>query len=511
MEAIEPEGSIDLSEYFLVLLKNKWLILIITCCISILSAFYALRLVPVYQATATMIIEEEQARSPITGDRLTVESLYSQALNFKTHAQLITSRAVLDRVIQLMELARADQVEARAEQMVVSPFQDMLARYKKNLSIILGFQRKKPTYQESLQRLKGALKSKISIEPVRDTHLLHIDVRDYDPAMAADIANAVAEAYINFNLENRLKASKSSMAWISGQLYETKKKLEDAEAEFLAYKQEQGLYSMEGRQSVIASQIADLNRSYQETRNARLDIDTKLSKLSRGLVADVEVDHSSSLVDSPMINTLYSQLLSAELNLSRLSKVYRSKHPKIVQAKTSIANTREKFKEEIEKAIKNLEAERSLLAEKEQTLRESIGQIENDAQQTNRKELRYTILQRNVETARKLYNILLSKVEEANITSDIDVSNIRIVEPAVVPERAVWPDRKRIILLGILFGIVAGVGIAFLREYVDQSLHNEEDVQKHLGLPVLAVIPLADEEAEDKAPRSRPKGNSTVD
>ncbi|MBI9087284.1 MAG: GumC family protein [Desulfobacterales bacterium] len=496
MEAIEPEGSLDLTEYVLVLVKNKWMILLATLLVAGLFAFYAMRLQPVYRATATMIIEEERNRSPITGAQLTADSFYSQTLSFKTHQTLITSRAVLDRVIQILELAADGQVEAHADQMEVSPFREMVSRYKKNISLLIGFQRETPTYQESLTRLKGALKGKIAIVPVPDTNLIYISVEDYDPAMAKNIANAVAEAYINFNLDNRLKSSKDSMTWMSAQLYETKKKLEDAETEFLGYKQQQGLFSMEGRQNVIASQISTLNRSYQEVHSARLEIDAKLDKLARGLAGEAESGDFRALVDSPMIDTLYGQLMEAELNLARLSKIFRAKHPKMDQARTRIVNTRERFKEEVEKATNNLKAERSILYEKEQALESNIKETENDAQETNRKELKYTILQRNVEAARQLYNILLSKVEESNLTSDIDVSNIRIVESAETPGGPVRPNRKRTIFMGVLFGLMAGIGIAFLREYVDQSLNTEEDIQKYIGLPVLAVIPLADEEMD---------------
>ena len=104
-------------------------------------------------------------------------------------------------------------------------------------------------------------------------------------------------------------------------------------------------------------------------------------------------------------------------------------------------------------------------------------------------ELKYTILERNVETYRKLYDTLLSKVKESNIVETIDVSNIRIVEEAKRPGGPMMADKRRNLMMGALFGLMIGIGIAFFLEYVGQSVRTEEDVQRYLGLPVLSVVP----------------------
>ena len=118
--------------------------------------------------------------------------------------------------------------------------------------------------------------------------------------------------------------------------------------------------------------------------------------------------------------------------------------------------------------------------------------FEKDALETNRKELTYAILQRNVETNQKLYNTLLSKIKESDIVGTVDVSNIRIAEKAIVPQVPVKPRKKMNLILSVIVGLVTGVGLAFLLEYLDQSLRTEEDVQRYLDQTVLSVIPVAD-------------------
>jgi uncharacterized protein involved in exopolysaccharide biosynthesis len=142
--------------------------------------------------------------------------------------------------------------------------------------------------------------------------------------------------------------------------------------------------------------------------------------------------------------------------------------------------------------MENLKAKRAVLLSRELVLQNTISEIENDALQANKKELQYTILERNVSTNRKLYDTLLTKIKASNIDENLDPSNIRIVEKAVIPQYPVKPNKKRNVLLGAVLGLIFGIGIAFLREYMDQSLRTEEDIQKYLDLPVLSVIPIAE-------------------
>ncbi len=113
-----------------------------------------------------------------------------------------------------------------------------------------------------MSSLVAGLKGKINIEHVEDTRLLKINVTDVDPVNAKNIANSLAKAYIDFNVENRLKSSRNTLSWLTDQLYDMKKKLEDSEEDFLAYKQNEKIFSFTGKQDLTAQKIADFNNSY---------------------------------------------------------------------------------------------------------------------------------------------------------------------------------------------------------------------------------------------------------
>jgi succinoglycan biosynthesis transport protein ExoP len=152
--------------------------------------------------------------------------------------------------------------------------------------------------------------------------------------------------------------------------------------------------------------------------------------------------------------------------------------------------------EELKREIENLKAERLVLLSREKVLQKTIADFENEGLEASKKELKYTILERNLETNQNLYETLLSKIKESNITGNVSVSNIRITEEAVISHAPVKPNKKLNLILSIIFGLMTGVGIAFLWEYMDRSLRTEEDVRRYLDLPVLSIIPVAEEEVQ---------------
>lgn len=488
MNTQDMEQNVDIAEYWHTVVKHKWLILFCLAVITGATVFFTLQMKPVYQATSTMVIENSYSVSPVTGEKIDYGGYINQQMVFNTHLKMIKSRPVLERVIQRLGI----QPEKIGENAGGNWIAELVSRIKKNLSLLRGKAEEAETPMDPETGLVDSLSRKITVAEVRDTHLLKISAEDNDPARARDLADNLAEAYIEFDASGRLGSSKEMLKWMTAQLYEVKKKLEDAEAEFQAYKRDEKLFSIEGRQNVITQKISDFNDAYLENHHKRLELDSKLAELKRITRKKGSLMNVRLLVDSEVISTLYSNLIEAEVEYNRLSKVYKEKHPKTEQVLSLITKTRNKLNEEIQKEIENLKSQRSVLASKEEILQKTIADFENDALETNKKALQYTILERNVETSRKLYDTLLTKIEATNVDEDMDMSNIRLIERADLPEAPVKPNKARNILLGMVMGLFAGIGMAFLREYMDQSFRNEEDVRKYLGLPVLSVIPEAE-------------------
>jgi len=499
MENINPseqDQARRLSEYYEILDKHKWTIAVTFIIIFSLTVLYTYNITPIYEASAGLVLAYEQVKSPVTGETIVYENYMSQALNFNTHFNMITSRPVLEKIIKKLDLTHSTHnifIE-------VSPWKQILFRFKENIRLLLSIPETVLSPLERENRIMNMLRKKIRARRTPNTFIVKLIVEDHNPEMAAAIANYLAESYIEFNIEYRTQSSKNTLNWMTEQLLKMRKQLETSEQEFLKYKGEAKLFSLEGKQDIITEKLSDFNAKLLQVRNERLQLDAKLSEMKRIFLKQGNITKVQSWIKNDMVQNLYSQLVGAEVELSRLMQVYKAKHPKIIQSKATISKIRRKLHDEIRKEIENMKAHRTVLLANEKVLDQTLDSFEEDALKTNKRELQYRILQRNVETNRKLYDILLAKVKESNMVDNINASDsashIRIAETAITPGTPVKPDVRRNLLSGVTMGLLTGLALAFLLEYTDRSLRTEEDVRRYMGLTVLAIIPVADSAKE---------------
>jgi uncharacterized protein involved in exopolysaccharide biosynthesis len=489
----EDASEFHLSDYLRIVSKNRWLVVGCGLAVLAVTVWFTFAAQPIYEAAATMVIDKDPPLSPLGDDAAGLGGLASQAMTIKTHANLITTRPVIERVIRKLNLESA----RRDGTLDVDPVRAVIQGYLDNFRTLLGGKGESPPPEPSPERKRLALiqriRNKINVSEVRDTRLLRVSVEDQSPERARDIANTLVAAYVRFSLESRSESSQDNLRWLTSQLYDVQKKLEDAEADFIAYKKQRKIFSVEGRQEVIHQKISEINNRYLETRNERLEIQARLDKLGnvrRGRRSDIL--RVRSLVPNALIDDLYAQLLEADLERGRLAKTFKEKHPRMVQIQSQIEDIRGKLSAEISKELESMRARMAILKDREEKLQAVLADFEGEALANNQQELEYTIYQRNLETNQKLYDALLAKVKEADLTEKIETSGIRLTEPAIAPGSPVRPNKKRNLALGLALGAMLGVGMAFLREYMDQTLRTDEDVSRHLDLPVLSVVPDAE-------------------
>lgn len=491
------EEEIHLSDYLNVVLNRKGLILSFLLLTVVATTVFTFSTKPMYQAKSKLVIGLNKKVSPISGQAYSMESFYSEEKNFNTHFKLITSKPVLKLVAQEVDLSPNTELES------TNPLVRYTTRVKGNIKLIKTAVKDfitqflpEPEHtledgasEQTMDTAYRQLFSRITVTPVEDTRIMEIVVEDTDPKRTRDIANAVAQKYIEFDLFTKLKSSTDKLSWMTNELYGVKKKLEDAEKEFIDYKQSQKMFSMEGRQTLITQKIVSFNHKYLEIKNKKLELDTTLQGLRAAMGNSANIMRIKSLVDDSIVRDLYSTLTSLEIEKGHLLKVYKPKHPKIVEVASKIQNTGAKLRIELGKKMATMKQERDILANQEREIKKQIADFENEAMQASEKELSYNIYQRNVNTSQQLYDILLSQVKESNILQSSDASNLTIVETADLPEEPVKPNKKRNFLLSIVLGLFGGVGLAFFLEYLDQTIRNEEDAERFLGYPVIAVVP----------------------
>ncbi len=490
MESSKQIETIHLSDYLDVLRARKGVVIaffIITVTITTLLSFMAQ---PIFQATAKMVIDKEQTFSPLSGQRVEYSSHQSEILNFNTHFRLMTSKPVISELIRKLKLDQPKDDQPSGS--TVNPIKQMLRKVKANLKLLLKKEQKQPNPEEEKESLIKDLQKMISIGQAKDTRLVTITAKSQDPTEAMEIVNTLGQTYIEFDMGSRLDSSKNSMEWMTNELYQLKMRLEEDERKFHEYKKMNKLFSMEGKQKVIDQKISEFNNDFLAARNQRLELEAKLNEADKIIREGGSITHIRAIINNQDIDAIYTNLTKLELESTRLSKVFKHKHPKVVQNSSEIARNKKKLNSELKKELQNLRTETTVLLAREKVMEKNIAEFEEDALDASGKELRFTILQRNMLTSQNLYDTLVSKIKESDVLSSSGASAIRMVELAATPFKPVSPKKKKNILLAMLLGIFGGVGMAFFLEYFDQSVQTEDDIVRHLKLPVLSVIPIAD-------------------
>jgi len=492
-EKRSPE--IHISEYLGILYKRRTFIILFTFLFIVIVMVRTFQMVPLYQASSKIVVEAQNQYSPITGKRTDYANYSVELLNMGTHFKLIKSKTVMAAVVEDLELD--ERKRKKRTPGLFSLLKQLKAQLIDNIKSLL------PDSEDDFSdrlvdpatRRKNAnirrLKASIAIKQVKKTRLILISAKDENPKYAAEIANAVAREYIEFDRTNRASSSRKNLNWLNSELYDLRKELEDNERAFFEYKDKHKVFSMEGKQKVAGQKIAEFNTRYLDTRNRRLELDTKIVELQRHLNSATGLVQVRSLISNELIESIYKKIVDLELDHTKLSKIYRSKHPKIIQVASEIDKARLKLAYELKKELANLKSERTVIIAREKSLEKTIGEFEQDALDYSSNELTYTILQRNVTTSQKLYDMLLSRIKESDILKNDASTNIRIVEQADIPLRPVSPRKGRNFLVALIFGLFSGCLLSFFFEYMDQTLRTMEDAQSYLDLPVLAVIPEA--------------------
>jgi uncharacterized protein involved in exopolysaccharide biosynthesis len=452
MDRSEVMESVHLREYIRVIRKHAWLIL--ACFAMIVGAVtigtYMQQ--PVYRAATRALIAPEAPRvvniqevTPSGGDSLEF---------FQTQIQIIRSRPVVQRVIDS-----------------------------------LGLLGRKPDLARASDPAEVFLDS-VSVEPVRNTRLVEIQVDDPDPKLAAEVANALASAYVHQNLELKLGAARDALTWLTAQVQDLKSKVNESELTLQRYREQSGLVAVEEKTSLTTKKLAEFNSNYVDAKAKRLEMETRLAELRRASQQPELLESSPIVMNNPLIQRLKGQLVELEVTRSKLLKTFRDKHPEVVKVQSQIDEISQRIREEVGRLALSLESEYNALKARENAMVQAVNQYRDEAQSLAKKEIQYGILKREADSNQQLYDVLLKRLKETGLSQGLDSSNVRIVEPAVTPIRPVKPRKLLNLAVGVVLGLLTGLVLAFFVEYMDDTVRAPEHVEQVIGVPVFALIPV---------------------
>ncbi len=484
----QAQDKEHLRDYLYVLHRRKWIALTFFTLVVVTVLMAVLFAKPVYRAKTTIRIERE------TPSVLAFKDIYEERKDdleyFETQYQILKSRKISERVARTLGLDRDPEFASSVSEAGVGFSGRAGRRARVQLS-------GKPGYMAP--RIIDKVRSRITIRPVRNSSIIAVSFDDPDPVLAARAANEIARQYIKYSIESKLDVSRLARDWLEGQIDDIKARLERSEVALNTYAARNGIILTGQGKDGTKGQDSDLTTNRLEQVSALL-IQATSERIDKGaLYYQLKKGGAWStpeVMNNPLIQSLMRNYTGLEAQYARLSTDYTPDYPRMVQIKRQMDQFKNRINDEVKKAGASIRMDYEAALEKEKVLTAAYEQAKKEALALKDRMVQYNILKREAETNQELYNGLLQRMKEIGVTTTLTASNIQVLDAAKPPEKPYEPKKARDLLAAVLVGGLGGIGLAFLADYIDNTVKDAEDVERSVALPCLGLVPEFDMAAD---------------
>jgi succinoglycan biosynthesis transport protein ExoP len=439
-------------DYIGVLLRRKWLILAFSAILVGAAVLKNHRARPRYRATATIRVEGHRGPLAYLPESLRYADHGDPDRTINTHLRMITSYPIVQRAVE----------------------------------VALGFATQTADPNRPDPRVLAA-QSAIITKSVEETNLINIEATHLDPMVAMELANATAKAYKEYTSQKREAKIRDNVQWLTQEIAELKEKVQNSEKALHQYKKKSKILSLQSEKSLHLKELSEIRSDYNRIKVQRVELEAQIREIQQ--VLETHATYIPAFLGEELLHSLNRQLVSAQLELTRLSKHYGPRHPKIIQAQTQIQSLQGELNRSLQKAIHSRESKLRVLRTKEKNLQAAMNRYKKKAIQFEGNQINYALLELEARSNRELYDILVEKLKEINLIQNLQAEEVTIVEKAKLPGNPLASRKELNILIALLIGLSLGVGGAFFLEYMDMGLKTREEVDRCLKLPTLGIIP----------------------
>lgn len=450
-----PAAQLSFWDIVRVILLRKWMILAIVIVGVASSIALTLREVPLYRATATMEVQQQEVQ--IFEGSGVGPSVVADATYMETQYKLLRSRLLAERVVEELGLVNDEKYanpNAPRDHRVL----------------------------QAASRIVGGLR----VSPAGRSRLVNVSFVSADRTEASRIANAVVETFIQTNIERKYNTTAFARDFLDERISVTKGLLEDSERELVRYAEEQGILDIGGGEGGVntldENSIVALNNELSTAESERIKAEQEYRSAS-------ESETYRELLDSATLERLRGQRAELTTDYQELLGQFKPDFPDMVRLQARIDAIDQDIQRESRAIINSLRADYDAAVAREQSLRDRVGELRSGLQDDRNRRIQYGILQREVETVRAQYQALLQRSKEVSIESGVGSSNVSMVDAALPPGRPFQPNLQRSAIQAVFMSLVFGVGLAFVLNFIDDTIKSPEDVKDKLSLPTIGVVP----------------------
>ena len=529
----------SIREYFLVIYKRLPIILALAIVTTSVVAFYMYRQLSIYEAKTEMMIEP---RKPKVQSKEAININFGNDLNYyNTQLKLLQNPDLMREVVINLNLHRDPNLFNEQNRGFLSTVRSMFTSEKigqtkeSSLPVLTetnadqsggGKITLTSEEQQRADRYANTLLGGLTVVQTERTNLVNILVKSTNPALAAKTADMVGEVFIRQDIERETEGGKESLADLTKSIEELKGTIGGQEVELINFLRLKNLPLQEKGAELSAGILQNLSSQWlgaiDERRKIEARYNTALRANQRGEGTSIpDLNESKIYQDTVRINTerkaklqdtirdIDKQISAAETEKAQLLVKYmpiyylvKEKDEQIAKLKETKEKTEkevtqiiERDQQKIEKdaisgALVGLRSQLESAQNRENQLRATYLNEMSSANVQGQEATRLTGLKREIETNRGLLDTYIQRQKQLELTiSSSQPDNISITSRAVTPSVPIGPNRNRNIFIAFLISLAAGIGLAFLLDYLDDSVKSSDDISRHLGLPTLALIP----------------------
>ncbi len=467
-----PTPAFDLSprephlyDYLLILRKHLWLILTFMLTVVTIVSISTFRMRPVYVASAKIEIDKENGNILPFQGMDSYDYVMDMENYIETQSKILTSETMALQTIRSSGLANHPELSGDGD------VSDAIATGS------LANQKRPPEV--------AAFLGSLSARRIPNSRLMEVYFESTDPILAARILNAHLDNFKAQNIQSRYDATTEASRWLGTQLSDLKLKVEKSENDRINYERQNQIWSVDNDKNNMTTQrLSDLNKDLTQAESETLKRRALYEYAESG-----DLDVVPQLRESSVLQEMQRRRAELSVQYTDALNQYGPNFPKVQRMQAQIKDVEEQMTKERKAIVLQLKSDYNEARARQELISQRLDQQKAETNAMSEKMIQYNILKREAEANKALYEGLLTKLKEAGISAGLKSSNIRIVDPAMIPTTPARPAKTRNISLAFLVGLVGGVGLALLREYLDNTVKTPDDVETLSRLPSLAVVP----------------------
>jgi polysaccharide biosynthesis transport protein len=445
------EETINLRHYWHILLERRWLVITAFISVFALSLIYLFKATPIYQAVTRLQIDREMDNL-LRVEGFSFASSQEEATYLQTQYKNLMSRTLIEAVVRQLKLDKDE-------------------RYARNIDLV------------------RAVADDITIVPIRLTRLVDIKVEHPDKKKSADIANTLVDEFIRSNRDRKIVASREVFDRLKTEASTEENNLAMAEKDLHEYAKRHNQVSFDERENIILQALKQFQTEYARAQGEAAAAQEGVFMADEVLASGAPITSIPQVASNPAIVALQRELAVLEADFAELKKRYKQKYPLYERTEEKIASIKTSIDQQAQMVVAALRNHAQTTKATEMRIKALVEKYNNDQLYVEQLRIDYGVLKRKAQSVDVLYQAVLSRMKETDLTTRNKLNNLQIIDRAAVPIKPIKPRIVLTIFLGVVGGLGIAIGLAFFVNYLDDSIKSQDDVETYLRLPFLGYVP----------------------